>query len=305
MRYLSLDIETANNKHHDICSIGVVLVENKKIIEKHYTLINPENVFSEDNTKIHGIKQEDVDGKPTFEEFWESNRNLLIDNIIVGHNVKSCDLIAIGKNLKKYNIAVPNFQYLDTLNISKKIPRELLGLPKEDYTLKYIAKHVLGYTFKAHNALEDAKATHLLFDHLYENFYEDFLFKPNLYNYEEKEKKKKNKSSKINRPSKKEIYYVPDVTLNINDIKTNILPLKNKTFCLSGNFKFGSKKEIENKLEKFEAKSNKNVTTNLDYLIIGCLENDQWKCENGGTKLLKALEYRKKSYKLKIIKEKI
>lgn len=311
MKYLSLDVETANNEHHDICSIGVILVENKKIIEKHYTLINPESYFSEYNTNnIHGIKQEDVDGEPTFEEFWEDNKNLIIDNIIVGHNVKSCDLIAIGKNLKKYNIAVPIFQYLDTLNISKKIPRELLGLPKEDYTLKYIAKHVLGYTFKAHNALEDAKATHLLFDHLYENFYEDFLFEPNLYNYEEKEKKIKNKSSKnkpskINHHSKEKIEYQLDGTININDIKTDNPPLKNKTFCLSGNFNFGSKEKIENKLEKFGAKSNKNVTKNLDYLIIGCLENDQWKCENGGTKLLKAIEYRKKSYKLKIIKEKI
>lgn len=29
MRYLSLDVETANTDH-DICSIGVILVENKK-----------------------------------------------------------------------------------------------------------------------------------------------------------------------------------------------------------------------------------------------------------------------------------
>ncbi len=193
IKYLSLNAETANDDE-SISSIGIILVENKKIIKKHYTLINPESDFS--NTDIHGIKQEDVDGKPTFEEFWKDNKNLIIDNIIVGHNVKSCDLIAIGKNLKKYNIAVPIFKYLDTLNISKKIPRELLGLPKEKYALEYIAKHVLGYTFKSHNALKDAKATHLLFDHLYENFYEDFLFEPNLYNYEEK-KKKKNKSSKI------------------------------------------------------------------------------------------------------------
>lgn len=212
--------------------------------------------------------------------------------------------------MKKYNIAVPNFQYLDTLNISKKIPRELLGLPKKIYNLKYIAKHVLGYTFKAHNALEDAKASQLLFDHLYENFYEDFLFEPNLYNYEEKNKKnkpsknKKNKPSKINHHSKEKIEYQPDLIINIKDIKTNIPPLKDKTFCLSGNFKFGSKKEVGNKLEKFGAKPKTNVTTDLDYLIIGCLNNSQWKCENGGTKLLKALEYKKKGYKIKIIKEK-
>ena len=216
---------------------------------------------------------------------------MIIDNIIVGHNVKGCDLNAIGKNLKKYNIAVPNFQYLDTLNISKKIPRELLGLPEEKYT------------FKAHNALEDAKATHLVFDHLYENFYEDFLFEPKLYNYEEKNKK--NKSSKINHHSKEKIEYQPDLTINIKNIKTNILSLKNKTFCLSGNFDFGSKKEVENKLEKFGAKPKENITTDLDYLIIGSIENIQWKYKNGGTKLLKAREYKKKGYKIKIIKEKV
>lgn len=67
MRYISLDVETANNKHHDICSIGIILVENKKIIKKYYTLINPENVFS--NTDIHGIKQEDVDGNQLLKNF--------------------------------------------------------------------------------------------------------------------------------------------------------------------------------------------------------------------------------------------
>ncbi len=167
-----------------------------------------------------------------------------------------------------------------------------MGLPEKNYTLEYIAKHVLGYTFKAHNALEDAKASHLLFDHLYENFYEDFLFEPKLYDYEEKNKK--NKPSKINHHSKEKIEYQPDLIININDIKTNDPPLKDKTFCLSGNFDFGSKKEVENKLEKFGAKLKEKVTTDLDYLIIGSIENIQWKCENGGTKLLKAREYKKR-----------
>lgn len=66
MKYLSLDVETANTDH-DICSIGIILVENKKIIKKYYTLINPESNII--NTDIHGIKQENVDGKPILKNF--------------------------------------------------------------------------------------------------------------------------------------------------------------------------------------------------------------------------------------------
>ena len=119
-----------------------------------------------------------------------------------------------------------------------------------------------------------------------------------------KKKIKKNKPSKINHPSKEKIEYQPDLIININDIKTNIPPLKDKTFCLSGNFNFDSKKEVANKLEKFGAKPKTKVTTNLDYLIIGCQNNSQWKYKNVGTKFLKAREYKEKGYKIKIINEK-
>lgn len=67
MKYVALDIETANRERSSICSIGMVRFEEGRIIDEFYSLINPEvDYFSYMNIDIHGITEADVVGHPTF-----------------------------------------------------------------------------------------------------------------------------------------------------------------------------------------------------------------------------------------------
>ena len=43
--YISVDIENPNARGNSICSIGIIVVKNKKVVEQKYSLINPEDRF--------------------------------------------------------------------------------------------------------------------------------------------------------------------------------------------------------------------------------------------------------------------
>ena len=48
--FAAIDFETANGKRTSVCSVGVVIVKDGKIVNKIYRLIRPES----ENTRISG-----------------------------------------------------------------------------------------------------------------------------------------------------------------------------------------------------------------------------------------------------------
>ncbi len=57
MKFLALDVETANADYSSICQIGIAEFENGKVINTWSSLINPESYFDPFNVSIHGINQ--------------------------------------------------------------------------------------------------------------------------------------------------------------------------------------------------------------------------------------------------------
>lgn len=70
MKFAAIDFETANEKRNSACSIGVVRFDEKQIYDEYYSLINPMSDFRSMNIRIHGIREEDVQDAPTFEDLW-------------------------------------------------------------------------------------------------------------------------------------------------------------------------------------------------------------------------------------------
>ena len=83
LNFVAFDFETANTARHSICSVGMVFVENGKIVDKVFELIDPEEDFSAFNINIHGINPEDVVGLPTFNTFYEQIKPELDNKIMV------------------------------------------------------------------------------------------------------------------------------------------------------------------------------------------------------------------------------
>lgn len=157
--YISVDIENPNARGNSICSIGIIIVKDNKIIDKKYSLINPEDRFDMNNSKITGLTYADVKDAPTFKEYWKSIEDLFENNIIVGHNI-TYDLTVISKALERYDIDVPVFNYYCTLKLSRKY------INTNGYSLNSLCDLLKINLDNHHNALEDAISSQEIFEYL-------------------------------------------------------------------------------------------------------------------------------------------
>ena len=157
--YISVDIENPNTRGNSICSIGIIIVKDNKIIDKKYSLINPEDRFDINNSKITGLTYADVKDAPTFKEYWKTIEDLFKNNIIVGHNI-TYDLSVISKALERYDIDAPVFNYYCTLKLSRKY------INTNSYSLDSLCDLLKINLDNHHNALEDALASLQIFEYL-------------------------------------------------------------------------------------------------------------------------------------------
>ena len=90
MTYSFVDIETTGTsaRHDRVIEIGILRVENDRIVKKYNQLINPETHVSPFITQITGITPDDLEDAPTFEIVKDEVYELLHGSIFVAHNVR-------------------------------------------------------------------------------------------------------------------------------------------------------------------------------------------------------------------------
>ncbi|MGQ9799869.1 MAG: 3'-5' exonuclease [Ignavibacterium sp.] len=148
--FLAIDFETANYYRNSACAVGLVRVENLKIVSKESFLIRPPSswfVFSD----LHGITWNDVKDKPTFKDLWPSLKRYFrgID-FIAAHNAPF-DRSVLYKSCEYYGLLPVNKQFICTMQLS----RNFFGF--EYYALNDVCKQ-LKIPLKHHDPLSDALA---------------------------------------------------------------------------------------------------------------------------------------------------
>ena len=150
-----IDIETTGlNKQEDrivdICMVKIFPDGNE---EKLNSIINPERPIPSESTSIHGIKDEDVLGKPTFKEFSKEMINFMEGCDLCGFNFENFDLQVIESELGRVGISWSRQEkhIVDVQKIYHKLePRNLSAA-----YLKYCGKKLDGF----HRAENDVMAT--------------------------------------------------------------------------------------------------------------------------------------------------
>ena len=66
MRFVAVDLETANPRMSSICQIGVVTFEHGKEVAAEMRLVDPQDYFDPYCVAVHGITAEQVRGAPHF-----------------------------------------------------------------------------------------------------------------------------------------------------------------------------------------------------------------------------------------------
>ena len=76
-----------------------------------------------------------------------------------------------------------------------------------------------------------------------------------------------------------------------------------KTFCFTGTFAFGQRKDCQAAVARLGGTPQDKVTTRLDYLVIGSLGNEDWMHSTCGRKIQQALDFNAKGRGIAIVSE--
>lgn len=90
----------------------------------------------------------------------------------------------------------------------------------------------------------------------------------------------------------------------IKTLQNQLLSFKNKHICLTGNFLFGQKSDVEKIILQNGGYIDNTVKKTTDILIVGDCESQSYLHRNYGTKIKKAMEYNQKGNSIIIVKEK-
>lgn len=207
--YISIDLETTglNPKSDKITEIGAVKVLEGEVCGTFSTLVNPGRRLEERVTQLTGITDEMLVDAPCIEEVLPGLFDFLEDLPLLGHSVLF-DFSFLKKAAVNQKLAFEK-EAIDTLKLARKYLRDLEHRNLDFLCAYYRIPH------NAHRALEDAKATDILYRKLAEQFFvaEERLFFPEKLYYAAK------KEQPATKPQKERLYSLlarHKITLNVD-----------------------------------------------------------------------------------------
>ena len=157
MKFVALDVETANADMSSICQIGIAYFNEGTLSEAWKSYVDPEDYFDAINISIHGINESTVKDSPKLSDVANQIYKYLDGQVCVCHT--HFDRVAIRQAFDKYEIRHPNCTWLDSARVARRTWEDFAW---KGYGLYNVCKS-LGYDFAHHDALEDAKAAgHIL-----------------------------------------------------------------------------------------------------------------------------------------------
>jgi DNA polymerase-3 subunit epsilon len=152
MDFVALDVETANPDMASICQIGAARYSGGILAEEWKTYVDPQDYFDGMNITVHGISESTVAGAPTFPQLSDVLRRWIGDAVVVTHT--HFDRTALHQAAHKHGLEIPTCIWLDSARVAR---RSWTEFAERGYGLSNVCS-VIGYKFRHHDALEDAKA---------------------------------------------------------------------------------------------------------------------------------------------------
>jgi len=155
MTFTSIDFETANYSDASICAAGMAVIEDGELAESPYWLVRPpkgHGYFREDFTEVHRLTWFDVQNAPEFPVIAPEFLNRLTHaDIVIAHNAWF-DMSKLRGTLQHFGLACPEFDYICTLQLSRRVWPDL-----PSHSLDAVTAHI-GHEFQHHHAQADAEA---------------------------------------------------------------------------------------------------------------------------------------------------
>ena len=169
--FVSIDLETTGllYKEDGIIELAAVKFRDGKEVNSFHTYINPGREIPERITELTGITSEQIKNAPCFDDICQEVLDFIGEDVLMAHHI-SFDYAFLKRAVVNY---VPSgwtkehgFERkgIDTLKIARTFLPTL-----ESRSLGALCKHY-AIPLDAHKALEDARATALLYVKLWEEF---------------------------------------------------------------------------------------------------------------------------------------
>ena len=154
-----IDFETTGTspKNSRAIEVGIVKIENLKIVDSYQSLINPQQYVPPFITSLTGIENEDLIDAPSFEDISHEIKNFIEGTVLVGHNLPF-DFAFLYNEFQRAELILPKLRQVCTLKLSRSLFPEL-----KSKALGSMVKHLRIRHRDVHRALGDATATAKIF----------------------------------------------------------------------------------------------------------------------------------------------
>ena len=160
-RIACVDIETTGTgpDHDRIIEIGIVMVEDGKVVEEFTSLVDPQTTLAPEITFMTGISAGDLESAPTFRGISDKILPYLEGSVFAAHNARF-DYTFIKKEFARIGIrwAAPQL-------CTVKLSRTLFPQHSHHTLDDLITNHDLSCTHR-HRALPDAQVVQLFLDYV-------------------------------------------------------------------------------------------------------------------------------------------
>ena len=151
--FAAIDFETANSERTSVCSVGLVIVRDGEIVDRFYSLIQPEpNYYNYWCTRVHGLTRADTEEAPVFPYVWAQIEPLIEGLPLVAHN-KAFDESCLKAVFRCYGMDYPDYEFYCTCTASRR------AFPNAPNHQLQTVSILCGYDLtRHHHALADAEA---------------------------------------------------------------------------------------------------------------------------------------------------
>lgn len=138
----------------EIIEIGAVKVVNGVVVDKFDELCNPNRKIVPRVARLTHITDGMVADKPPVDEIIHKFKDFVGDAVLVGHNIKGCDIPHISRAAKRAGVVFDN-AYLDTKILAKSLQKKYAW---ENVKLTTLSEYFCIEQKEAHRAWCDAEA---------------------------------------------------------------------------------------------------------------------------------------------------
>jgi len=152
--FTAIDFETANSSNASACAVGLARVRDGRVVETTGWLIQPppgHDRFFELNTRIHGLRAEDVLGAKTWSEQLADLAEFAGTDVFVAHNA-GFDMMVLRRACEATGDPYAAYRYVCSLQVARKL------YDLDSYRLPSVAAAAGFIDFPHHDPTADALA---------------------------------------------------------------------------------------------------------------------------------------------------